>query len=92
MFIVPACPKNDLTGYRHLAPMWLRLRLHRYPIECRVPMCEMGSLNLRNQLGEVHVEGDDRHGDLPTFEDFRMDFADDAHGLTGDENAAGTAF
>lgn len=68
-----------------------RIRLHRYPIECRVPMFEM-VLDLRNKLREVHIERDDGHGDLPTFEDFRMDFADDADRLAGDENTAGTAF
>ena len=48
-------------------------------------------LDLRNKLREVHVERDDRHGDLPPFENFGMDFADDADGFARDENAAGTA-
>ena len=44
------------------------------------------------QLREVHIEGDDRHGDLPPFEDFWVDFSDDTDGLARDENTTGAAF
>ena len=53
---------------------------------CRFDWYEACALSQLSELGQVQIERDNRHGDLPSLEDFRMEFADDADRLTRHEN------
>ena len=44
------------------------------------------------QLREIHFKRDDRHGDLPAFQDFGMDLTDETEGFACHDNPAGPAF
>jgi hypothetical protein len=68
------------------------LQFHHTPPYTGV--CEIGgrsNLCKLYDLREIHIERDDRHGDLPTSEDFRMDLADEAIGFASNYPAAASA-
>lgn len=52
----------------------------------------MSDLHAIRELRQIHFKRDDRHADLPAFENFGVQFADEAERCTGDDDSPHTAF